>query len=165
MIRGKPTGLLLVSAQACILSLGCVYSDYRFVYHVSGRVVDAARREPLANCRIAVRHDDFDPRQGGHNWFTSTDDNGRFQNEFGTGIAWGDTRFLGIRVAGATQPPTPPALSEVFLAIHRPCGDWGTQHVTLSPKQQMRHAAGERWIDLGTIEIAAQADSASRTSD
>ncbi len=137
-----------------------MYGDGGFEYHVTGQIIDARTGEPLAHRRVAVSGSpDLQPSA----WSADTkrlgltDRRGGFEDTFGTGIEWGRTHFLGIRVHGPKTPPIPPERSEVCLYVEETPGQWITQRVPVAPEQQRRTAPAERWLDLDTIAVHSSA--------
>ncbi len=148
---------LLGASLTLTFSTGCVCGDFGFTYHVKGRLVDAGTQRPLVQYRLAVDEEaDLAPATVDPYWpkTTITGNDGSFDTTFSTGM-WGYTKFLGIPITDPT-PPVPREVAEVTVYLQNAGGAWTRKRVNIAPGQQTRTAGGERWIDIGTVEIDAK---------
>jgi len=149
-----------------VLQNGCTYCDGGFAYHVHGTLMDASTRQPLADAKVAVHYQLFEPNEDSPHWpgLSQTDSVGSFHKSFMTGLTWGYQELFGVIPLGNTKGPIPPELKTVILAVKRENGRWHVHEIPITPAQQKRAAPVERWIELGTISIS-QGEGKSRGSE
>jgi hypothetical protein len=129
------------------LDTGCAYHDGAFIYHASGRLVDAAQL-PLAGRGMCVQLGPFRSATQPVTARVSTSENGRFEQEMMTGLAWGYTSLFGIIPLGSTHP-NPPVLEKVYVAIERSRGDWCYLELPVTRAQQSEPGA----VELGDVTV------------
>lgn len=150
---------LAVSSLAFWYS-GCTMVDGTCVYHVEGTLVAKAEQAPATDTTVAVTMDSvFKPAEESPDWrgFVTTTKDGQFAVDV-LGHRWGYTLLLGFIPIGSAKPPVPPVVERVYL-YYRPSSDsqWAHMVVPVPSSAQSNAEPGNRWVRIGTVQVAARA--------
>lgn len=149
--------LVLLALVGGLWCGGCVMADGVYTYHARGVLVEAGSSQPLQDVKLSLALRDWEHPEN-RSWLDKTaispDASGCFSVSGTTGLAWGTTYLFGfIPLQRCGQAPTPPPLKEVFLFV-RVDEQWRVLRIPLNIDQQNKTGPAERWIELGTVQVA-----------